>query len=256
MKKILLFAVLAAALAACGPKGPARQDPQQTDAISMHENLPGDSALYGLACDGCTDSVLVFLPYAGGDPDTFDIINAHHDQQVFGRPHIGDELAVIINSEDRDEALKVINVEELRGTWCYMVSPTLRSPDQMSKRMQRRMMERMPDSLKQLMLTPREYTLKLKRDNTVQARGAGRRQTTTDDMSPVEYPAVKYYTEWHMFNGRLVMKADTISGFSKEGDKPSTDTVDIVFMGRDSLVLQFPSHTQSYYRQKEQPQQE
>ena len=58
------------------------------DAISLQKNLPGDSALYGLACDGCTDSVLVFLPYSGGDPDTFDIINAFQQHHVYGRPRI------------------------------------------------------------------------------------------------------------------------------------------------------------------------
>ncbi len=254
MKKLILLAFAGALLtAACGTKQPeAANDAIADDAISLRKNLPGDSALYGLACDGCTDSVLVFLPYAGGDPDTFDIIDAFQQHHIYGQPHIGDELAVILNPEDHEEALLVINMEELKGTWCYMVSPTFRAPESMPKRMQRRMLERMPDSLKQLLMTPREYSLRLKRDNTAQARGAGFRQTTTDDMSPVEYPAVKYYTEWHLYNGRLILKADTIAGFSHEGAKPETDTVDIALMMRDSLVLQFPDHTQSYYRKADE----
>jgi hypothetical protein len=249
MKKTVFLLLIATALScACGNKHSKPVSDIQSDAISLQKNVPGDSALYGLACDGCTDSVLVFLPYSGGDPDTFDIINAFQERRIYGRPHIGDELAVILNPEDHDEAYTVINMEELKGTWCYMVSPTLRNVDNMPRRMQRRMMERMPDSLKQLMLTPREYSLRLKRDNTVQARGGIYRQTTTDDMSPVEYPAIKRYTEWHIFNGRLVLKADTIAGFSQEGEVPSVDTVDIQLLFNDSLILRFPDHTQSYYR--------
>ena len=113
------------------------------------------------------------------------------------------------------------------------------------------MMERIPDSVKQMMLTPREYSLRLKRDNTVMVRGGTYRMTTTDDMSPVEYPKVKRYTDWHLFNGRLVLKADTISGFSKEGAKPSIDTVDIEMLTNDTLILRFPDHVQHYYRQVE-----
>lgn len=250
MKKAFLFLAILALVVACGSK---QQQPKDdiSDAISLQKNEPGDSTLYGLACDGCTDSVLVFLPYSGGDPDTFDIINAFQQHRIMGRPYIGDELAVILNPEDHDEAYMVINMENLKGLWCYMVSPAFRSLDKMPKRMQRRMMERMPDSLKQLLMTPREYSLRLKRDNTVIARGSGFRQTTTDDMSPVEYPAIKYYTEWRLYNGRLILKADTIAGFSMEGAKPEIDTVDIELMMRDSLVLRFPDHTQSYYRKEE-----
>ena len=126
MKKILLFIVLCALMTACGSKRP-KDEP--INAISMYKNMPGDSARYGLACDGCTDSVLVFLPYSGGDPDTFDIINARQEHRVFGRPHIGDALAVIVNPENRNEALCIINMGTLEGEWCYMVKPTLHTID-------------------------------------------------------------------------------------------------------------------------------
>ena len=253
MKKTLFLLLLAAVLvSACGHK--AAQEPQEvpSDAISLEQNAPGDSTLYGLACDGCTDSVLVFLPYSGGDPDTFDIINAHQQHRIYGRPHIGDELAVILNPEDRDEALVVIDMETLKGTWCYMVKPTLRTPDQMPKKMQRRMLERIPDSVKQQMMSPREYSLRLKRDNSVMVRGGMYRQTTTDDMSPVEYPTVKRYTEWRLYNGRLILKADTISGFSKPDEVPTIDTIDIEMLMDDSLILRFPDHVQHYYRKIEE----
>ena len=251
MKKLILLAFVGALLTvACGTKQQQTDSDIADDAISLQKNQPGDSALYGLACDGCTDSVLVFLPYSGGDPDTFDIISAFQQHRIYGRPHIGDELAVIVNPEDREEAYSVVNMELLKGEWCYQVLPQLRTPESMHKRMQRRMIERMPDSLRQLMMTPREYSLRLKRDYTVSARGGVRRRTTTDDMSPVEYPTIKRYTDWHFFNGLLILKADTIAGISQEGALPETDTVKIQLLTEDSLILEFPDYTQSYYRKE------
>ena len=252
MKKAILFIFATVLLTgACG----SNQQPAITDvaddAISLKKNLPGDSALYGLACDGCTDSVLVFLPYSGGDPDTFDIINAFQQHRIYGRPRIGDELAVTVNPEDHDEAPSVVNMEMLKGEWCYQVLPQLRTPESMHKRMQRRMIERMPDSLRQLMITPREYSLRLKRDFTASARGGMRRRTTTDDMSPVEYPSIKRYTDWHFFNGQLILKADTVAGFSQEGDVPEIETVQIRLLTADSLILEFRDHVQEYYRKVE-----
>ena len=251
MKKLILFALAGALLTvACSTKQQEIPSDVAEDAISLQKNLPGDSALYGLACDGCTDSVLVFLRYSGGDPDTFDIINAFQQHRIYGRPRIGDELAVIVNPEDRDEAYSVINMEMLKGEWAYQVHPTLRNPESLSKRMQRRMIERIPDSLRQLMLTPREYSLRLKRDFTVTVRGARRQRTTTDDMSPVEYPTLKRYTDWYFYNGQLVLKADTVAGFSQEGDVPEIDTAQICLLTADSLILQFSDHTQEYYRKE------
>ena len=116
MKKAILFIFATVLLTgACGSKQQQPASDIAEDAISLQKNQPGDSALYGLACDGCTDSVLVFLPYSGGDPDTFDIITAFQQHRIYGRPRIGDELAVIVNPEDRDEALSVVNMEMLKG---------------------------------------------------------------------------------------------------------------------------------------------
>ena len=252
MKKAFFFIFATMLLmGACGTKQEQPTTDVADDAISLKKNLPGDSALYGLACDGCTDSVLVFLPYSGGDPDTFDIINAFQEHRIYGRPRIGDELAVIVNPADRDEALSVVNMEMLKGEWCYQVLPQLRSVDSLHKRMQRRMIARMSDSLRQLMITPREYSLRLKRDYTVTARGGQRRRTTTDDMSPVVYPTLKRYTDWYFYNGMLILKADTIAGISKEGDVPETDTAQIRLLMPDSLILEFSDHTQEYYRKIE-----
>ena len=252
MKKALFPLAMAVLLTvSCHNQQPAQENNSDNTPM-LRRQLPGDSARYGLACDGTTDSILVFLPYSADRLDTFDIIEAHQQHRIYGRPHIGDEVAVIVNPEDTVEALMVINVESLRGTWCYMVSPTIRNVENMPKRMQQRMLEKTPDSLRKQWFTPREYSLRLKTDQTAIAYGGMQRQTTTDDMTPVEFPAVRRYTEWHLYNGRLILKADTISGFTKEGEQPVTDTVSIRLLFKDSLVLQFPDHEQSYYRKPNQ----
>ena len=194
MKKLFFLTFAAAVLtASCGSKQQQPNHDYADDAISLHKNLPGDSALYGLACDGCTDSVLVFLPYSGGDPDTFDIIDAFQQHRIYGRPHIGDELAVILNPEDHDEALSVVNMEMLKGEWNYMAYPKMRTLDHLTRRMQRRMIERIPDSVRQLMMKPREYSLKLKRDFTASARGEFRLAKNLFDEVKAEYFADKDY---------------------------------------------------------------
>ena len=57
-------------------------DEQQN--IGTSTSIQGDSTLYGLACYGCTDTVLVFLPGRGGDPVTYNILEATKDHHVIG----------------------------------------------------------------------------------------------------------------------------------------------------------------------------
>ncbi len=247
MKK-LLFAVFAIlGFIACGQKSPA---PASKDKPTR-QNEPGDSTHYGLACDGCTDSILILLPFEGGDPDTFDIIRAYQQRQIYGRPRIGDELAVILNPEDKQEALKVINIERLKGQWCYQVTPTFRNIDKMPQKMQRRMMERIPDSVKERLMAPREYAIRLKRNHFAQSVGAGR-NSTNDNMSPVEYPKLKRYASWKLYNGRLILVTDT-TRLTQTAQKRTLeyDTADIVRFRRDTLVLRFKDHEQTYYRKKD-----
>ena len=249
MKKILFIALLAAVLvSACGSSD--KPEKEAGEPVNTHQNIPGDSARYGLACDGCTDSIIVLLPFSGEDPDTFDIIDAWQQHRVYGHPRIGDELAIVLNPEDPGEALMVINLETLANTWCYMVTPTLRNVENMPPRMQRRMlndMRNLPDSLRKLWLTPREYSLQLKSDHTAMVRGGMRSQTTTDDMSPIEFPTPHRYTEWHLYNGRLILHADTIGGFSRKDEVPFTDTATIIMLHEDTLVLRIADTEQGYY---------
>ena len=50
----------------------------------------GDKAIYGLACMGCTDSVVIMLPNQGGDPVKYNILEANRNRQVFGNIEVGD----------------------------------------------------------------------------------------------------------------------------------------------------------------------
>ena len=243
MKKTIFIAFIAVLMTACSSKQP-KKDKMPNDAISMYKSMPGDSALYGLACDGCTDSILVFLPYSGGDPDTFDIINCRQQHRVFGRPHIGDALAVMVNPENRHEASCIINIGTLVGQWCYMAKPTLHTIDGKTPTV--------PDSILKKIMIPVEYSLKLKADYTATMRGNRNNMSKNGiAQSLVVYPEIHRYTDWYPFNGRLILHADTIAGFSKEGEKPVTDTAEIVLLRRDSLILRIAGEEQSYYRKKE-----
>ncbi len=248
LKRMLLAAVAVLAIS-CSQRPTPLSEPSENTAA---DNAEGDSAIYGLACDGCTDSILVLLPRDCSDPDTFDIIDARHSRRIMGHPHIGDEMAVVLNPEDHEEVLMAIDIDELMGQWCYMVEPTLRHIDQLSQRMQRRMMERMPDSVRSRLMVPREYGIRLKRGNTAHAIGMVRKQTITDDMSPVEYAEPPRYTSWQLYNGRLILKAEpvSVSGVTDSTATVHCDTADVVMLMRDSLILQFGDRQQSFYRKK------
>lgn len=240
MKKTFL-ALLTVLLmtAACGQKQPAMDN---ADNISVHQNVPGDSSIYGLACDGTTDSILVFLPYAGGNPDTFDIIDARQEHRIYGRPLIGDQLAVVLRSDSDTTAASsypvvdfVVNLNQLQDQWNYMVVPTLRTSAANARPL--------PDSIRQRILVPREYSIRLRRGGAAFATGMPRQQTS-DDRSPVVYPPIKRYTSWRLSNGQLILQPDSASQLP-------ADTAAIVLLRRDTLVLRFADHEQGYYRKKQ-----
>ena len=239
---ITLSAAIIATMSACGGKTSKGADmdvsAEDSMAYSIYNKEKGDSTLYGLPCDGCTDSVVVFLPYEGGDPVRYEIIDARHNGRVYGRPKIGDRLAININPMDKDEALQVIDLEDLKGSWCNTFMPKFRDLDKMPKRLQRRMMTDMPDSIKQKFLVPKEFGFEIKGTNTVLPIGMIMRVETSDDMSPVEYPKQKIYREWRIYNGQLLL----------ETKKQGIDTADIVLLRPDTLVLRFKDKTQGYYR--------
>jgi hypothetical protein len=245
MKQTLFSMILVALLTTACSSGNAPSTPEIT-AYNEEQPLPGDSTVYGLACEGCTDSLLVFLPFTGGDPDTIDILNARVQRRVFGRPEIGDMVAVVLSANNKSEADIVINIDRLKGEWCYMVKPHLRPRAGASADSIVQLPPDFPDSLRQKWFQPREYGVEIRRDYT--ARPIGIQRSNADRQNgPVIYPEVKRYREWRIYNGHLLLseaRRDTLGN----QQITNTDTADIVFMRHDTLLLRFSDHEQGYYR--------
>lgn len=247
MKKNTLFIILVAimCLAAC------KKEKQEASNIGLNTSIEGDSTLYGLACDGCTDSVLVFLSGKGGDPVSYDIISAMKQRKVIGRPHVGDWVAVLVDPADTTKASMVINLDELKATWIQEVTPKMKerngnialSDDEKEE----------IDSVLKDMLKPVNIGFSLKRHYTAAAVGMPTRAQLADD-SPVIMPRPKFYTNWHVFNGRLVLTEKQFGDIknNKRTIVERYDTAAFVMMTRDSLVLQFKDGIQSYSRQRDE----
>ena len=252
MKRLIIATVSClcmAAMVACG--GHEKKKGHLNDDLK----LDGDKTVYGLACEGCSDSVIVLLPNGGGDPVYYNIIDAKRRNKVMGRPKTGDWLGLMVNESDSAVADFVVDLDELKGTWCYIVMPKMRDYEKMSKRMQERMERDMPDSVKETYLIPREYGFSLKRQWTANSVGYLRQKSSLEDESPVVYPQLSYFTEWHIWNGKLVMTSGEpdLSNVEKGGKfkikNARQDTCDIVYLRDDSLVLASDGMSRSYYRQ-------
>lgn len=247
MKQAILSILTAALLMiSCGSEQPKTvSNPAVYNDI---QKLPGDSTLYGLACEGCTDSLLIYLPFTGGDPDTLNILNARVNHRVFGRPDIGDEVAVVLSADDKAIADLVINISRLKGEWCYMVSPRLRPRAGAAADSIVQLPPDFPDSLRKKWFQPREYGVELLKDNTARPIGI-QQQERQKQQAPVIYPTAKRYRQWHIFNGHLLLsetRRDTLGNVSVI----STDTTDIVLLRRDSLCLRFADGERGYYRKQ------
>lgn len=250
-KHIFIISVAILTITACTGRRPDK--PKNTVMpISSEKNAPGDKSLYGLACEGCTDSVIVFLPNSGGDPVTYDIIDAMRNHKVFGRPKIGDAVALVMSTEEKNTCNMVIDINELEGSWCYKVMPTLRPMAGMSPKMAKRMAQNMPDSMRQTFMVPREYGVTISPEYVAHSIGIKHRNNE-DEMSPVIYPKAKRYSGWRLYNGKLLL---TSGGMKLPGSKVKTketcDTVELLLMMRDSLVLKFKDRVQGYYRKAKQ----
>ena len=148
---------------------------------------------------------------------------------------------------------EVVNLDELKGIWCYIVMPQMRDYKKMSKKLQQRMMRDMPDSIKQTYLIPREYGFWLRRQWAAQSVGYVSEQSALEQESPVVYPQLSFFTGWHIWNGQLIVESAT-PVFSKDNTittiNPRKDTCIIVYLGRDSLVLSDGIDSRSYYRKR------
>lgn len=245
-KAILLFFCILFAFCACSTKENASDDgPVYT------QRLKGDKAIYGLACDGCTDSVVVLLPEDGRDPVTYNIIAAKKQGRVLGKLNIGDKICVVLSKQDKNVADIVVDIDKLEGIWCYIVMPKMRDYQTMSKSLQARMMNNMSDSLKETFLIPREYGFFLKRDWIAQSVGYVDDSNTLAEESPVVYPPLGYFTAWNLWNGKFIMTSGTPTA-DKDGQYKvidlKYDTCSIDYLDNDSLVLTDADGSRSYYR--------
>ena len=244
---------LVALMAACVQKESEKPLPEPTSEgkLNREQLLEGDSTIYGLACEGCNDSVVILLPGDGSDPVTYNIIDAHRHNRVMGRLKVGDWIGLMRNPTDSTVADFVLNLDELKGTWCYVVMPKWRDASNMTPQAQAILEESMPDSVKKEFFVPREYGFSLKRQWTAQSVGYVRK-SPLEDQSPVVYPRLLYFTEWHILNCRLVM---TSREYQKKDDSEEmelsgyrNDTCDVVYLSGDSLVLASDGESRGYYR--------
>lgn len=244
--RVYLWIIMAACLTAgCGEKIKRTGDPDAN--IGTNTKIAGDSTLYGLACEGCTDSVLVFLPGSGGDPVAYDILEATLHHRVIGRPKTGDWVAVLPDKEEKGKANMVINLDELKGQWVQMVAPTLRSipiDDNLDESEQREI-----DSLLAERMKPVEIGFTLKRHYVAQPIGMFR-QMQAKENDPVVFPVPRRYMEWHVFNGRLIMKVRPMREDTLNGHLEICDTAELLLLTRDSLRLRFNDGEKGYHRKK------
>lgn len=215
--------------------------------------LQGDSAVYGLACDGCNDTIVVVLPEDNSDPVTYNIMEAKRRKRVLGKVQIGDRLCIVLNKKNKKKADVVVDIDKLAGIWCYIVMPKMRDAGQMSAKAQARIMNNMSDSLKETYLIPREYGFYLKRDWIASSVGYVDDNNALAQESPVEYPPLGFFTTWHLWNGMLVITSGTPSSKNNgqiDVKSLQNDTCSIDYLYGDSLVLSSDGVSRSYYRKE------
>lgn len=251
IKLLLLMALAVISFASCKKGYPPKQ-PNTNLAISLSKPAKGDKAIYGLACMGCTDTTIVLLPNQGGDPVKYNILDANRNRQVFGDIEIGDWICILPCTEkgEKNRADMVIDLDKLKATWTYTVMPHLRDVSHLSKRQQARILANMPDSIVETFMVPREYGFTLKRMSEARSVGRVMQSSDVEDDSPVEYPEVPQYTEWHAYNGKLILvRGKTEIAGMVFNAKTSRDTLSFVYMKKDSLVLRDKNgNIQSYHK--------
>ncbi len=258
MKNIIYSILLLTAVMICACGG-SNDNSQNTESNAPEvQTFADDKTIYGLACDGCSDSVVYLLPSDAGDPVKFNVISAYRKNKVHGKLRVGDRIAIVANRKDSTVADMVIDLEQLQDTWCYTVMPRLKTPEGATEAEKKKLLESISDSIKEAYFVPREYGFTLKSHNLASPIGQVRQSSVLEDESPVEYDEVPQYTEWHILNGQLILSKQATpntDGMEEAliADSLVTmmnDTCDIIFMQEDSLILQFKDRKQSYYRVK------
>ncbi len=243
---LVLFCVLDVVFNANSTLIPKKEQPKL-----ITTTLTGDKTVYGLACEGCNDTVIVLLPTDNSDPVTYNILDATRAGNIRGKVSIGDRLALVLDPHDKKKATLVIDLEDLMGIWCYIVMPKLKDFANMSNKEQARKLAAMPDSVKQTYYIPREYGFWVKDNWMSQSVGYVREDAMVADASPVVYPPLGYFTAWHIWNGKFVI----VSGTPYRNAKGEfmvkdlhNDTCDIAYLDEDSLVLSDGITSRSYYK--------
>lgn len=251
IKTLLIITMASFAMLSCH-HGPKPQRVKTNLPISMSKPAKGDKAIYGLACMGCSDTAVVLLPNGGGDPIRYNILDATRNHQVFGDIEIGDWICVMpcTDKDDKNGADMVIDLDKLKATWTYPVMPHLRDVTHLSKRQQARILANMPDSIVETYMIPRDYGFTLKRMSEARSVGFVMANSSVEDDSPVEYPEVPQYTEWHAYNGKLILvKGRQEFNGVVFNEKTTYDTLSFVYMKGDSLALRDSrGNVQGYHR--------
>lgn len=251
MKKFIIPLILTSLLTmACGgQQEKTDNEAQENDTVALV--LEGDSTIYGLVCEGSTDTLLIFLSNdkVGEDPDTLNILNATRKRTIFGHLKTGDDVAVVRNGKDSTVADIVISMKNLRSTWCLQVLPTLHLHADMDGKTEKQMIDNLPDSIRQQLTVPREYVLGLGNDHSAYLRSAVTENRQQEEESVVAYPKMKHYGMWYLYNGKLLLtqvQLDTLGNVVPIG----IDTAQFVMMNRDTLILKFNDGTKHFYPAK------
>lgn len=248
------LAIATAMMTSCG-KGKEQQEVKQTDSLSIQAE--GDKTIYGMACDGCNDTIVIFLPtsyngeYNGNNPDTLNILEASRQHNVFGQIRIGDKLAMLRNEQDSTVADVIIVAEDIVAKWCYKVLPTLRQRADMEGDTESQQIELLPDSIAELLTVEREYSLVIKENNVAYSMGGRMGAMTTDELTPVIYPEVRRYMGWQLYNGKLIL---AVAGTDSLGQRYhiGNDTAEFVMLTSDTLVLRINNEERGYYKKIEE----
>lgn len=252
-RKIFAATFIVTSIVSCKPQ--AADTSNINDPFAGDYRMAGDSTVYGLACKGSSDDAILLLPADGSDPVRYDIVSATRKNKVLGSVNTGDRIALVPNKKRANVADMVINLDELRGVWCYMVMPRMRQDGHEQEQARGRAKDSMADSLSLSLLVPLEYGFWLKSQGEAASVGYIRELNALADESPVAYPSLDYFVKWQIWNGKFVMasgrpkydKDNTVDGYTDI----KYDTCSIDFLSHDSLALTDRNGTRCYYRKKD-----
>lgn len=237
------MAVLACA---CTENKIAEMPPAQVSADAVP-----DSMRYGLVCESNSADILSFLPFiAGADPVEYNMKEARAAGRIIGQLQTGDWVGVMLNPQDSSVVLMAVNLDQLKGTWTRPVMPEWKDESEMTDSILERLKTEDADSLRRIYMVPREYGFTLKRSSEAAPVLPNMHNFSVEKGMPVKYPAMKVVTGWKCRNGQLILTYHVMPAEKQNGKDAKAksseerapvaayDTLNFVFMNKDSLVLQ------------------